>query len=107
MSHFAKNLVEIITDTPMTQWTAVAGSEFTLERAGNLIRISYAVDAAVSLYLRPSSGTEIYLNNQGDVVADVVYTEDIALDHGRSFTFRTSSAASPNLIHLCIQEVSA
>lgn len=106
MEDYRRELATIITDTVKAQNVDILASDFQLERAGNLIRIS-VMATAVSIMLVPSSGSAIYLNNAGALAANGILTETVALDQGRTWNLQTSNAAGITVKHLCIQEIQA
>lgn len=104
---YRKELATIATDTSKAQNVDWLGTDFQLSRAGNLVRITLAIDAAVEVALVPSSGSNINLNGGSAMTANAVYTEELALDQARTWNLQTPNVAGCNVIHLVVVEVQA
>ena len=107
MEDYRKQLATLIADTTKAQNVDLLAADFRLNRAGNLIRITVAADAAVELALVPSSGSNILLNGGGALAVDGIHSESVALDHGRTWTLASPNAAGITVTHLCVQEIQA
>lgn len=106
MEDYRKELATIITDTVKAQNVDILAADFQLKRAGNLIRISIA-GTAVAVNLIPSSGSAFALNSGSALPLNSAYTEEIALDHGRTWNLQTADVAGITVRHLCVQEIQA
>lgn len=106
MLDYRKELAALVADTVIAQDTDALAADFQLGRAGNLVRITIVATADVFV-LVPNSGSAIELNNGGALTADGVYTEELALDQGRTWNLQTPNAGGATIKHLCIQEVQA
>jgi len=99
---YRTELATITANATVGQNTDFFGSDFSVQRAGNLVRISIQATAAIAINIVPSSGAVIHL---GTLSADAVSTYTIALDAGRTFNLQTSAAGESTVEFCCVQEV--
>ncbi len=102
MQTYRRELASIIEDTVVAQNADWLGSDFTLAKAGNLIRVSVVLGSGVLVRLVPSTGTAISL---GTPDAGVMTRYDLVLDQARTWNLQTNDAAGATINHLCIQEI--
>lgn len=102
---FRIELATLTADTVVAADTDSLGSDFTLRRGGNLVRVTVqAAAAADDVLLVPDSGTAL---NLGALSAGVASTFEVALDHGRTWNVQTSTTGGWTIEHLAIIEVQA
>lgn len=95
---------EVVANTAKAQNTDVLAADFQLGGEGSFARISLAGTAAVKVKLVPSSGTAFYLNAGAALTANTVFTEDVALDTGRTWNVQTDDASGITVTHLVVDE---
>jgi hypothetical protein len=99
---YRTELATITADASVSQNTDFFASDFSVKRAGNLVRISIQATTAIAINIVPSSGSAIHL---GTLSANVVSTYTIALDAARTFNLQTSAADESTIEFCCVQEV--
>tara|TARA_Y100001938_G_scaffold143809_1_gene217233 strand:- start:640 stop:954 length:315 start_codon:yes stop_codon:yes gene_type:complete len=102
MHDYRTELAAISADTSKGQNTDVFSSDFTLKRAGNLVRISIQTDTTAAINVVPNSGSALHL---GNATANTLATFTFALDHGRTWNIQHSHSGDVAIEHCVVQEV--
>lgn len=101
---YRTHLAEIVSDAATAQNVDVLATDFQVQRAGNLVRLSISA-TAVSLRLIPSTGSAVILS--AGLTLDTMTTFEFALDTGRTWNLQTDAGAGITVKHLVIAEVQA
>jgi len=101
----ARHHAEIIADKIIAQNANALTTDFTVHKQEAIVRITLAISSAVKVKLVPSSGTALYFNAGAVMVAATVYTEEFALDTGRTWNIQTDDSGGTTVYHLVVQEI--
>jgi hypothetical protein len=102
MHDYRTQLAAISADTSKAADTDLFSSDFTIKRAGNLVRISLQVGAAAAINVVPNSGSALHL---GTASANTLTTYTLALDHGRTWNIQHGAGSDTTFEHCVVQEV--
>jgi hypothetical protein len=102
MHDYRTELAAISADTSKGATTDLFASDFTLKRAGNLVRISVQVATTTDINLVPNTGSALHLGNSS---ANTLNTFTVALDHGRTWNIQHAHGSAVTFEHCVVQEV--
>ena len=102
MSHYARQLAAINTDTTKAQNVDILTADFQLAREGTLCRITIA---ATNVAIRLTSNDEASDFTLGTSAS--VATYELALPVGVTWNLQTNDAAGVTVYRLVVQEVTA
>lgn len=107
MNDYRTELKKLTSDTTKAQNTDLFGTDFQLQRAGNVCRITIQATAAVELALVPNSGSSLHLNGGAALTANGLHTFELYLDQSRTWNLQTPNVAGITVEACLVFEVQA